>query len=186
MDVNWQEIEDRLFAFSSETIGRFAAEHAEEVCSFFAFDVDLPSFLLSLDTPQNALQVAQRTEQEAIAERAKMLALPIAWRGARYFSTRPPVLDYSYSTDFFAYFNFADITIDEVEDLHFAEDYPQDESADDYAEGNTRVVLWRVIERLIDRDALGSLRLASPFRLGYQMHDDDLTVLRILNWPQIH
>lgn len=55
---------------------------------------------------------------------------------------------------------------------------------DDYAEGNTRIVLWRVIERLIESNAFGQLPLASPFRLGYQMHDDALTVLRILNWPQ--
>lgn len=184
MDVNWQEIEDRLVAFSSENTRRFAMEHPEVVTSFFAYDVDLPFFLLSFDTPDNALQVSQRIEQDAIARRAKMLALPIAWQGARHFSTQPPVLDYSYSTGYFAYHNFADIKIDELEDLEFAEDYPQNETADDYSEGKTRIVLWRVIERLIDSDELRHLHLASPFRLGYQMHDDELTVLRMRNWPQ--
>lgn len=185
MDVDWQGIEDRLLAFSMDTIRRFASEHPKEVCSFFAYDVDLPFFLPSFDTPENALRVAQQTEQNAIARRAKMLTLPTAWRGARHFSTSPPVLDYSYSTGHFAYHIFADIKIDELEDLQLAEDYPQDEAADDYAVGKTRIVLWRVIERLIDSGELRHLPLASPCRLGYQMHDNELTVLRILNWPQV-
>jgi hypothetical protein len=42
-----------------------------------------------------------------------------------------------------------------------------------------------VIERLIGSDVLGRLQLAATFRLGYEMHDEALTVLRILNWPQL-
>lgn len=184
MLVNWLVIEDRLVALSDEAIARFGTEHPEEVCSFFAYDVDLPFFLVSFDTPANAVHVAQRTEQEAIERRAKMLAPPTAWQGAEQFSLQPPVLDYSYSTGYFAYHAFGNVKIDELEDLEFAEEYPpREEWADDYAEGNTRIVLWRVIERLIERNAFRRLRLASPCRLGYQMHDHALTVLRILNWP---
>jgi hypothetical protein len=183
--VDWQQIEDRLLSFTYEAVARFATAHPDETYSFFSYDVDLPYFLLSFDTPANAIEVAQRTEQEAIARRAKMLTLPDAWHGARHFSNRPPVLDYSYSGGYFAYHAFVDIKIDELEDIGFAENYPRDDHGDDYAEGNTRIILWRVIERLIASDVFRQLSLASPFRLGYQMHDDALTVLRILNWPQI-
>jgi hypothetical protein len=43
------------------------------------------------------------------------------------------------------------------------------------------------MERLIGSDVLGHLQLAAPFRLGDEMHDDALTVLRILilNRPQL-
>jgi hypothetical protein len=128
--------------------------------------------------------VAQRTEQEAIARRAKMLSSPHAWHGARHFSSQPPVLDYSYSSGYFAYHAFVDIQVDELEDIGFVAGYPHDVHSDDYAEGNTRIILWSVIERLIAGDAFHNLSLVSPFRLGYQMHDDALTVLRILNWPR--
>jgi hypothetical protein len=179
-EVNWQAVEDRLFAFAVEGIRRFAADYPDAACSFLAYDVDLPFFLLSFDTPGNALRVAQ----SAIARRAKMLIHPNAWRGAQHFSTSPPVLDHSRSVGYFAYHDFASLNVPEVEDLWFAEDYPQDEAADDFTTGNTRIVLWKVIERLIADGSLRSLRLASPCRLGYEMHDDgELTVLRILNWP---
>ena len=50
-------------------------------------------------------------------------------------------------------------------------------------EGNLRIVLWKAIERLIASDAFAPLCLASPFRVGYQLHERELVVLRILNWP---
>ena len=183
MEVNWRAIEERLVQFSQEALSTFATEHPTETCSFIAIAVDLPIFLLSLDTPSNALRVAQQTEQEAVVQRAKMLSLPTAWQGARYFLTQPPVHEYSYDSSLFAFESYAHLKIDALEDLGFAEDYPRHETGDDYAEGNTSIVLWRVIERLIAGDALRSLHLASPCRLGYHLHDDDLTVLRILNWP---
>lgn len=55
--------------------------------------------------------------------------------------------------------------------------------ADDDAEGKTRIALRRVIERLMASDTLGHLHLASPFLLGYERHDDELTALRLRNWP---
>lgn len=186
MLVNWAAIEERLFTFSYEVITRFGREHPEVICSFLAYDVELPFFHLSFDTPANAIQVAQRTEQEAIARRATMLVLPTAWHGAKDFSTQPPVFDYSHSTGYFAYDTFGEVKVEELEDLNFVQDYPQDDWGDDYADGNTRIVLWRVVERLIDSEAFHQLRLASPFRLGYQLHGDALTVLRILNWPHPH
>ena len=183
MEVNWRAIEEQLVQSSQEALSAFATEHPAETCSFIAIAVDLPYFLLSLDTPGNALRAAQQTEQEAIVQRAKMLTRPTAWQEASYFLTQPPVHEYSDDSSLFAYESYAHLKIDALADLGFAEDYPTTETGDDYAEGNTRIVLWQVIERLIAGDALRSLRLASPCRLGYHLHDDALTVLRILNWP---
>jgi hypothetical protein len=180
---NWQEVEDHLYAFTVEAIGRFAAEHPDEICSFFAYDVDLPFFLLSLDTPTNAFKEARQTEHETVEERARRLAHPLAWQSAEYLSSYPPILDYSYNVGAFAYHDFTQVKLDALEDLEFEPDYPRDERFNDYTEGSTRIMLWRIVERLIADDAMSQLRLASPFRLGYQLHDRPLTVLRILNWP---
>lgn len=53
-----------------------------------------------------------------------------------------------------------------------------------YLEGSTRLVFWKVLERLIDSGLFSHLHLSSPFRVGYQFHDQELIVLRILNWPK--
>lgn len=58
------------------------------------------------------------------------------------------------------------------------------EGSDAYIEGNTRIILWRVLERLIAAHAFDALKLASPFRVGYQLSGDCLVVMRILNWPE--
>ena len=183
MEVDWQAITERLVQFSQETLAAFATEYPAETCSFIAIAVDFPSFFFSLDTPDNGLRVAQQTEQEALARRAKMLTLPTAWETASAFLAEPPVLDYSYDSSLFAYESYSQLRIDALEDLGLAEDYPRNETGEDFAEGNTRIVLWRVIERLIAGGALQSLRLASPCRVGYHLHDEPLTVLRIVNWP---
>lgn len=60
MLVNWEAIEERLFTLSHKVIVRFGREYPEVVCSFFACAVDLPFFLVSFDTPANAISVAQQ------------------------------------------------------------------------------------------------------------------------------
>ena len=54
---------------------------------------------------------------------------------------------------------------------------------DDYLESNARLVLWRVTERLVEDDAFAVLKMASPFMIGYGIHDQEETILRFLNWP---
>jgi hypothetical protein len=54
---------------------------------------------------------------------------------------------------------------------------------DDFLESNVRLVLWRVAERLVADEAFKPLTLASPFIVGYEFHDGEDVVLRILNWP---
>jgi hypothetical protein len=183
---NWQKIEDRLFEESKAGILRFAAEHPETICSFFAFSANpvYGEFHLDFDTPENALEVAQRNEQEAIKWRSELLQGAEAWRHATSRLTFLRVLDYSRDVGSFAYPDFVELSFKELDDHIYSEDYPESgEYEDDYSNGNGQLVMWRVLERLIEDGVFSALRLASPFRVGYKIHDGvELVVLRILNW----
>lgn len=184
---DWQALEEHLIEQSREAIRRFATEYPDVTCSFFAYDVNpiYGEFLVSFETAEHSLQTAQENEQEAIRRRNQMLTLPEAWRGAEYFSTHPVVIEYSPDVGLFAYPMYAQIKVYELDELSASGVYPTGlPTDDDYIEGNARIVLWKVIEQLITSDAFAPLALASPFRVGYQYHDEALTVLRILNWPQ--
>ena len=184
---DWQALEEQLVEQSRETIRHFAAQYPDVTCSFFAYAVNpiYGEFLISFETAEHSLEQAQENEQEAIKRRNQMLTLPQAWRGAQYFSTHPVVTEYSPDTGLFAHPIYAHIQVSELDELSASGVYPRGgETEDDYIEGNARIVLWKVIERLIASDAFSPLTLASPFRVGYQVHDEALVVLRILNWPQ--
>ena len=73
---DWQSLEERLFEQTSSVIRQFATEHSDVTCSFFAYDTDpgYGYFLPSFDTAENSLLQAQKNEQRAIEERAKMLS----------------------------------------------------------------------------------------------------------------
>jgi hypothetical protein len=184
---DWQALEEHLFARSREAILRFAREYPEARCSFFAYDANpiYGEFLVGFDTAEHSLQQAQEHEQQAMKRRNQMLTLPEAWRYAKYFSTDPVVTAYTPDVGFFAHSMYAHIQVSELDELSRSGAYPKgQETDDDYIEGNARIVLWKVIERLIASNAFSSLTLASPFRVGYQYHDEALVVLRILNWPR--
>ena len=186
MLVDWRDVEARLFRWCLDGIARFAEDYPDAVCSFLAinYNTDAGFFQLSLDTPDNALREAQRNEREAIERRRKMLAPEWAWRSARYFTVNPRVVDYTPHAGAFAFHVGAGLEIDVLRQLQGSEDYPESrESEDDYAQGNVRVVIWRVVERLVEADVVAKLRRAAPFRVGYQIDDDELVVLRMLTWP---
>lgn len=184
--MDWQHIEHHLFEESKRIISAFAREYPEIVCSFFAFDADpcYGYFHVCFDSYENSVQAAKQNEQEAIDRRKNMLQGTTAWKHAKYFSSDPRVTDYSPDVGYFAHHMYQEVSFQEMEDLGRSDDYPQrEEHEDDYLEGNTRIVLWKVIERLIADHAFDQLHLTSPFRVGYQLHDQELVVLRILNWP---
>ncbi len=188
LTFDWQSLEDRLFKQSKALILQFAAEHPDVLCSFFAYDTNpaYGEFLPSFDSYENMLRMAQEDEQRAIAEREQMLRQEWSWRSAHYMLHS--VSDSSPDVSDFAYHIYAEIRIDELEALSVSGTYPQKnhEAEDDYINGNVRIVLWKVVERLIAAEAFAPLHLASPFRVGYQFHDDGhFIVLRLLNWPQV-
>ena len=185
---DWQSLEDRLFEQSKALILQFAAEHPDVVCSFFAYDTNpaYGEFLPSFDSNENMLRIAKEDEQRAIAMREQTLGQEWSWRSAHY--VLHSVRDSSPDVGSFAYHIYAEIRFPELEKLSWSGNYPQTtyESEDDYINGNVRIVLWKVVERLIAVEAFAPLCLASPFRVGYQFHDDGyFIVLRLLNWPQI-
>jgi len=65
-----------------------------------------------------------------------------------------------------------------------SEQYPHCKPGqDDYLAGNTRVIIWKVLERFIADNVFLHIKTTPLFRLGYQLFEEDLVVLRILNWP---
>lgn len=186
---DWQDIENRLYEFSKAGILRFAAEHSEAICSFFAYDAHpvYGEFNLCFDTPQNALESAKLNEKKAIKWRNELLQREEVWRHAASRLTFRKVIDYSPDVGSFAYPDFMELVFEELQEIGFDPDYPESQDyEDDYANGNGQLVMWKVLERLIEDGVFSSLRLASPFRVGYKIHDGvELVVLRILNWPQL-
>lgn len=185
---DWQSLEDRLFEQSKAVILQFAAEHPDVTCSFFAYDTNptYGKFLPSLDSYENMLRTAKADEQRAIANREKRLSREWSWRVARYHTHS--VSDSSPNVGYFAYHIYAKIHFKELEELSESGAYPQttSEAEDNYLDGNVRIVLWKVVERLIEASAFAPLCLSSPFRVGYQFHDDShFVVLRLLNWPEV-
>lgn len=188
LTFDWQSLEDRLFEQSKALILRFAAEHPDVTCSFFAYDTHpaYGEFLPSFDNSENMLRMAKEDEQRAIARREKMLKREWSWRSAH--TMWRSASDSSPDVGYFAYHIYAEIRFAELEELSMSGNYPQTnhKSEDNYIDGNVRIVLWKVVERLIADEAFAPLRLASPFRVGYQFHDDgQFIVLRLLNWPQV-
>ncbi len=185
---DWQTLEDQLVGRSRQALLQFATEYPEVTCSFFAYDVHpyAGDFLLSFESIEHSLKQAQEQEQWAIARRSEMLSREWSWRAAKYFSTAELVTDYNAEVEYFAYHLYADLHVEELNQLSASEEYPQGgETENNYIEGNIRIVLWKVIERLIASDSFSPLTLASPFRAGYQYFGEELIVLRILNWPHL-
>lgn len=184
---DWQQMEDGLFQQSKQAIERFAYEHMQEQCSFLAYgwmgDED-NSVYLCIDTPEQAIHSAQQVEQDALIQRSKLMGLREAWRVASSWLTEPKIIDYAPSVELFKYDSYMHFRLDNWDELINQKPYPEHKKwEDDYLYGNMQLLFWKCIERLINEHVLDMLKLASPFRLGYQFHEEDIVVLRILNWP---
>jgi hypothetical protein len=189
MHFDWQSVEDQLYIHSRAEIKTFADAHMSETVSFFAFNSVYYEgyFQLCFDTLSNSLEIARRTEGHAIDRRMKMLSTDEAWRGAAYFITNPAVVDYAQETGDFIYCLPSGLLVNQIHDMFLGGNYPGgEEGNDDYIAGNTLIVLWKTVERLIAANAFADFKLASPFRVGCQLSGNPLVVLRILNWPEFH
>lgn len=185
---DWQEVETLLFEKSKETIEHFAKEHPGVQCSFFAYFANPLSgeFAICLDTPENALQQAMKEEQRVRERREKRLHSPagLAWWRAQNTIEVPRLTDYTPIIDDFHFALYTWMNFEGWTEFFDSESYPKSSPGrDDYLAGNTRIVLWKVIERLIQEQIIFQLQMAPPFRLGYHFYQEDLIVLRILNWP---
>jgi hypothetical protein len=180
---NWREVEMTLFERGKGAIERFAAEHPDLVCSFFAIAADPLSgeFAFCFDTPQNAFHQAMRQELYVLGDRQLSSKHSESWRYAGSLSVS--LLEHPSSTERFHFFSYALVSFDWLE-FTDSEAYPErQEGQEDYLEGKTRFVIWRVLEHLITDKTFLHLSMTSPFRIGYQFSEESLIVLRFLNWP---
>ncbi len=183
---NWQEVETTLFEEGKEAIERFATEHPDLLCSFFAYYADPLSgeFAICIDTQEHALQQARKEELSVCQGRERWLHSPSAWRYAQTTIELPRLTEYSPLVDYFHFAFYSTTTFADWTTFFDSKSYPKQlPGEDDYLAGNTRIVLWKVLERLIQEQAFSRLNMAPLFRLGYYFHEKELVVLRILNWP---
>jgi hypothetical protein len=200
-EPDWGGDEELLYAVSREAVARFRAEHPREVCSFFAFDSE-PSegyVLIALDTGENEIAESSRDQAYEIANRAKQFDRENAWEAARYYIAERQSYAHCTSTGGFAFPDYESVEFAQWK--RFAASFtrglpPRGEPGfqeaesqaldlySSYLQGHVMLIFWRVLERLIAEGDLHGLNLASPFRLGFNFHDQGLiTVVRIINWP---
>jgi hypothetical protein len=186
MTIDWPACDQRLHTASVAAIRRLARECHDEPISFFAFDSE-PRYgyvQISFDTLTGNIRSAKRREEFAIEQRQKVLTRPDAWMSAKYFLRSPVLTAFNTNSGNFAFSHYSEVRFSEWRKLAEEGGYPVgDTHQDDYLESNARLVLWRVAEQLVAEEAFKPLTLASPFLVGYGIHDQEEVVLRLLNWP---
>jgi hypothetical protein len=188
IEHDWSKSDERLYEAALSAIQAFGKEHGNaEVCCFF-FDCDDPRYGLvhiSLDTLQNNMRSAKQLEQFAIEQRNTYLRRTPMWAGVKHTLSTPVLSPFSTNGGDFEFGCYRTVEFPAWRELAQSEDLPdRAEHEDDYLASNARLVLWRVAERLVSEDAFAPLLLASPFMVGYSVHDEEEAVLRLLNWPR--
>jgi hypothetical protein len=188
MADDWGASDRKLHKASVAAIKRFAREHpGRPVCCFF-FDCDEPRYgqlSISLDTPENNIRTAKELEQFAIESRRASLRGKLTWQWAKHQLSTPVLSPFNTNSGDFEFPEYAEVEFPAWVRLAEKGNYPKGaEHEDDYLESNARLVMWRVAERLVAEDAFAPLALASPFLVGYSVHDQEEVILRMLNWPK--
>jgi hypothetical protein len=176
---DWQGAEETLFTQSLEIIQRFAREHPDELFSFFAYSVDseFTGVGLLFDTRDHSLRQARAEEWYQIRARNQLFDLDHGWKHASYHVNRR-IEDYNLRREF----RYEGIRFVELPAWgEFFESLEEEQGPE--LEGRIIVAIWRVVNRLIEAGAFDAMNKASPFRIGFTFHDDEMKVLRLLNWP---
>jgi hypothetical protein len=186
--IDWLSSDQKLHKASVAAIKRFAREYSDaEVCCFF-FDCDEPRYghlSISLDTLANNVLVAKELEKDAIEARRKNLRGKLSWQCAKHELSTPVISPFNTNSGDFEFAEYAEVDFPAWVKLAEQVNYPKgSDDEDDYLESNARLVIWRVAEQLVKEKAFAALNLASPFLLGYSMHDQEEVILRLLNWPK--
>jgi hypothetical protein len=188
MADDWEASDRKLYKASMAAIKTFAREHpGRPVCCYF-FDCDEPRYghlSISFDTLENNVQAVKELEKYAVESRAKNLRGKIKWEWAKYQLSTPVLSPFNTNSGDFEFPEFAEVEFPAWVKLAEKGNYPKGAAhEDDYLESNARLVMWRVAEQLVAEDAFAPLTLASPFLLGYSIHDQEEVILRLLNWPR--
>jgi hypothetical protein len=183
----WEASDRELHKASVAAIQRFAREHlGVAVCCCF-FDCDSPQYghlSISFDTAANNARVVKDLERYAIEKRAEYLRGKLTWQWAKHQLGTPVLSPFNTNGGDFEFREFAEVKFPAWVELAEKGDYPKGAAhEDDYLESNARLVMWRVVEQLVAENAFAPLALASPFLVGYSLHDQEEVILRLLNWP---
>ena len=182
-EPDWHADTERLVAESEAAIGRFAREHGGEAVCFFAFDSE-PRYgyvIIAIDTLENSLALAQEAERFALERRRRVLGGPHGWRMAAHGMSSPKLGVFTTNPGDFKYPRYAEVEFPQWRSA--AETGSGGMHVEGYLDGNARLVLWNASERLVERDAFRPLNLATPFMIGYAIHDEEESILRVLKWP---
>ncbi len=184
---DWQASDRKLHKASVAAIKRFVREHrGQAVCCFF-FDCDDPQYghlSINLDTPENNVRAVKELEAYAIAARASNLRGKLTWEWAQHQLGTPALSPFNTDSGDFAFPEYAEVKFPAWVRLS-RKGYPKRaEHEDDYLKSNARLVMWRVVEQLVSEEAFARLTMASPFLIGYSIHDQEVVILRMLNWPR--
>lgn len=187
MAFNWKLSDRELYKASVASIKRFSRENPRKsVCCFF-FACDEPRYghiSINLDSFTNNIRAAKQLEKFAVERRAKNLQGKLTWRWAQHQLSSPSLSVFNTNSGDFEFQAYANVKFPAWITLAETGKYPKGmEHEDDYLESNARLVMWRVTEQLVSTNAFASLAMASPFLLGYSIHDQEEVILRILNWP---
>jgi hypothetical protein len=179
-ELDWGRAEDLLFERSREIIRQFAQAHPTELLSFFAYTVDseYTGVALNFDTPANSLRKAKAHQRYEVDHRNRLFALAWGWENARYHVAHPTT-----QIDDFNRQGPWKYKLVEFVPLAAWEEYFRSSEEAPELEGRIISALWRVVDRLVEDKAFDGLRRAAPFRIGFGFHDDEMVVLRILDWP---
>jgi hypothetical protein len=185
---DWDASDRKLHKASVAAIKRFAREHpGVEVFCFF-FDCDEPRYghlSIGLDSSANNIRAVKELERYAIESRAKYIRGQLTWQWAKYQLSTPLLSPFNTNSGDFEFPEYAEVEFPAWVKLAGKGSYPKGaEHEDDYLESNARLVMWRVAEQLVAEESFAALSLASPFVLGYSIHDQEEVILRLLNWPK--
>lgn len=181
----WKESDDRLYAAAVKAIAKFAKTNPSVQLRCFLFDCDAVrsgNIEISFDSAESNARAVKQLEAMAIEFRASNLVGDRSWTGARHQLTSPSVSPINIGSGDFDFPGFSNVAFPAWRRLAESGDYPTSlHYEDDYLDSNARLVMWRTAERLIAENAFGSLNLASPFAVGYSLHDEEAAILRLLN-----
>ena len=180
-ESDWASAEGVMFERSAAVIRQFAADHPDELFAAFAFtvDSDYAGVALNFDTLENSLAEAQRAERYQVEHRNRLFATDRVWQNARsYVAHHTNRVDDCNLRGSFKYDLVTFVELAVWEDyFNGSEDCPE-------LEGRVIVSLWRVVDRLVASGAFDGLRKSAFFRVAFSFHDDEMIVLRVLNWPK--
>lgn len=179
--------EEALVAGSREAISRFAASHPDDEVSFFAFDSNpiYGEFLVSFDTTSSSRASARGYSAEVVAGRQRLWGTPDPdhWKKSQSVARATMPLDYDPVVGDFAHHMFHEIKFSW--DAFLGSDaYARLNRGgeDGWIEGQVRLVLARVCDRLVDEGAFDALRRAPVLRVGYAYHGEPEAIVCRIVW----